>query len=58
MKQKFTNLYMRSQRCCVAVDSNRENLCSKIFGMKVAFKWNNKYTKRLRCVQVENTTGR
>ena len=36
-----------------------EKICeAKIFGKKVAFKWNNKYAKRLRCVQVENTTGR
>ena len=36
-KEKFTNLYMRntfgmqSQRCCVAVNSNRKILCSKNF---------------------------
>ena len=48
VKEKISNLHMRS-----AIDILIEKNCeAKIFGMKLAFKWNNK------CVQVENTTVR
>ena len=47
-KEKITYLHMRSA-FGILLEKIRE---AKIFGMKVAFKWNNK------CVQVKNTTGR
>ena len=49
-------LRVRSQRCCVAVDGNRENCVAKIFGMKVAIKWNKNCTQ-VETIQFSYCTG-